>query len=195
MKISCNARNVEKTLSYAGEELRRYLEQMLKGEEGVFSVSLAVEAAEGNDAFAVRMTESGGCITGNNPRSVLLGVYDYLHHLGCRFLSPVKETEVIPEITRDRLPAQYEKRASFKHRGVCIEGANSVENVLDFIDWLPKNGYNSFFLQFKVPYVFLSRWYHHDKNPYAAAEAYTMADAIAHMALFEQEMEKRSLIL
>ena len=195
MKITYSTRNVEKTLSFAGEELCRYLEQMLRHEEGVFSVSLAVDAAEGNDAFAVCMTRSGGSVTGNNPRSVLLGVYDYLHHLGCRFLSPVKKTEVVPAITRDRLTARYEKKASFKHRGVCIEGANSVENVLDFIDWLPKAGYNSFFLQFKVPYIFLARWYHHDKNPYAAAEDYTMDDAKAHMALFEQEMEKRSLIL
>ena len=195
MEIVCMTRNVEKTLSFAASELQRYLEQMLGSEEGVFSVSLAVDAAEGNDAFAVDMTRSGGTITGNNPRSVLLGVYDYLHHLGCRFLTPVKETEVIPQIRPEQLPARYEKCASFKHRGVCIEGANSVENVLDFIDWLPKAGYNSFFLQFKVPYIFLSRWYHHDKNPYAEAEDYTMDDAQAHAVQFERELAKRSLIL
>lgn len=195
MKILCEIRNAEKTLSFAGNELCRYLEQMLGGEEGVFSVSLAVEHRDCPDAFAVDMSESGGTITGNNPRGVLLGVYDYLHHLGCRFLTPVKETEMIPQITRRVLPARYEKQASFKHRGVCIEGANSVENVLDFIDWLPKVGYNSFFLQFKVPYIFLSRWYHHDKNPYAPAESYTMDDARQAMSLFQQEMEKRGLLL
>ena len=172
------------------------MKQILKGEEGVFSVSLAVsDCMEILDGFSVNMDIDGGTIVGSNPRSVLLGVYDYLHHLGCRFLSPVKETEVIPQITRDQLPAQYEKTASFKHRGVCIEGANSVENVLDFIDWLPKVGYNSFFLQFQVPYIFLSRWYHHDKNPLREAENYTMEDAKKHMHLFEQEMAKRSLLL
>lgn len=54
------------------------------------------------------------------------------------------------------------KTASLRHRGVCIEGADSLENILDFIDWLPKMGYNSFFLQFKLPYTFMARWYHHE---------------------------------
>ena len=194
MEIVLTLRNLEQTVSFAGSELRRYLSRMLP-EEGVFSVSLDVSGRDGNDAFLVEMEEDGGSITGNNPRSVLLGVYDYLHHLGCRFLTPVKETEVVPQICRNKLPARYEKKASFKHRGVCIEGANSVENVLDFIDWLPKVGYNSFFLQFKVPYIFLSRWYHHDKNPYAAAEDYTMADARKAMERFQREMKKRGLLL
>lgn len=195
MEIRFNTRNIEQTVSFAGQELCRYLQQMLRDEEGVFSVSLAVAVAEGNDAFSVDVDTHGGTITGNNARSVLLGVYDYLHHLGCRFLTPVKQTEVIPQITSDKLPARYEKTASFKHRGVCIEGANSVENVLDFIDWLPKAGYNSFFLQFQVPYIFLSRWYHHNENPLVEAEPYTMEDAAKHMVLFEQAMKKRALIL
>lgn len=196
MEIVYQLRNIEKTLSFAGEEFCRYVKQMLPGEEGVLSVSLAVsDCTKSLDGFSVNMDIHGGTIVGNNPRSVLLGVYDYLHHLGCRFLSPVKETEVIPKITRDQLSAQYEKTASFQHRGVCIEGANSVENVLDFIDWLPKAGYNSFFLQFQVPYIFLSRWYRHDKNPLREAENYTMEDARKHMVLFEQEMAKRSLLL
>ena len=195
MEIILTLKNIEQTVSFAGDELRRYLQQMLKGEEGVFSVSLGVEHREGNDGFAVDLGCDGGTITGVNARSVLLGVYDYLHHLGCRFLTPIKETEVIPLISRDQLPTRYEKMASFKHRGVCIEGANSVENVLDFIDWLPKVGYNSFFLQFQVPYIFLSRWYHHDENPLVEAENYTMEDAKKHMKLFEQEMARRSLLL
>ena len=194
MTITFTTKNIEKTLSFAGDELCRYLQLMLP-DESAFSVSLAVEPRDGNDAFRIAMTRSGGSITGSNARSVLLGVYDYLHHLGCRFLTPVKETEVIPRITTEKLPAHYEKHASFKHRGICIEGANSVENILDFIDWLPKVGYNSFFLQFKVPYIFLSRWYHHDENPLKDAEPYTIADAIVHMTQLEQEISKRSLLL
>ena len=195
MDILVQTRNSEKTLSFAGEELRRYLAQMIR-EEGVFSVSLQVGLPEETmDSFAVEMDANGGTITGSNPRSVLLGVYDYLHHLGCRFLTPIKETEVIPQIGVEKLSASYGKTASFRHRGVCIEGANSIENVLDFIDWLPKVGYNSFFLQFKVPYIFLSRWYHHDKNPIARAEDFTMADAEKCLKLFQQEMAKRDLLL
>ena len=58
-----------------------------------------------------------------------------------------------------------ERTASLRHRGVCIEGANSLENILDFIDWLPKVGFNSFFLQFTEPFIFLNRWYDHINNP------------------------------
>ena len=196
MKILCDVRNIEKTISFAGKELCRYLEQMLQDEEGVFSVSLSVaDCSSELDGFWVNMDADGGSITGKNPRSVLLGVYDYLRYLGCRFLSYVKETEVIPKVSREKLAAAYEKTASFGHRGVCIEGADSVENVLDFIDWLPKAGYNSFFLQFQVPYIFLSRWYHHDENPLAQPEKFTMTDAVACMKQFEQAMELRGLLL
>ena len=104
----------------AGDELRRYLTRMLNAEEGVFSVSLAVEHREGPDAFTVDMDCSGGTIIGSNARSVLLGVYDYLRRLGCRFMTPVKETEVIPRIVRESLPARYKKQASFKHKCLNI---------------------------------------------------------------------------
>lgn len=148
-----------------------------------------------NDSFRVNVTAEGGMITGNCPRSVLLGVYDYLHYLGCRFLMPGREGEHIPRITKEKLPADYAKTASFYHRGVCIEGADSFENVREFIDWLPKVGYNSFFLQFKVPYAFLARWYHHEKNPYREAESFTYEDARRCMKLLEAELKKRDLLL
>ena len=35
-----------------------------------------------------------------------------------------------------------------RHRGITIEGAVSVENVLELIDWAPKAGFNSYFTQF-----------------------------------------------
>jgi len=197
MRIITDLRNTEQTVSFAGEELARYLERMLPGEEGVFSVSLEVSpsGSEDTDSFSVGLSEHGGTITGNNSRSVLLGVYDYLRHLGCRFLSPGRENEVVPTVTRKALPARYTRRASFRHRGVCIEGGNSLENVLDFIDWLPKLGCNSFFIQFKVPYIFLSRWYHHDRNPYREAEPFTMEDAERCMEQMEEAMTRRSLLL
>ena len=85
MEIKFESSNTEQTVSFAGQELCRYLEQMLEGEEGVFSVFLTVDSREGADSFSVNTGAFGGTITGNNPRSVLLGVYDYLQYLGCRF--------------------------------------------------------------------------------------------------------------
>ena len=183
-------------LAFAAGELEAYLTRML-GAEGI---GLTVRLSAGTEAdvaetFSVSMGPEGGSIAGSCPGAVLLGVYDYLRHLGCRFLGPGKQCEIVPAVTRADLTACYERRASFRHRGVCIEGADSRENVLDFIDWLPKAGYNSFFLQFKNPYAFLKRWYHHERNPLREAEAYTAADAERDMAVFETEMKRRGLLL
>lgn len=192
---------------YAAKELDAYLCRMLPElKDDNRTIRLAVEAkAAGerceeiydreNDSFRVVMTAAGGVIAGNRPRSVLLGVYDYLHYLGCRFLMPGREGEYVPRITCEKLWADYEKTASFYHRGVCIEGADSFENVREFIDWLPKVGFNSFFLQFKVPYAFFARWYHHEQNPYREAESFTYEDARRCMKLLEAELKKRDLLL
>lgn len=183
------------TLRFAAGELERYLGKMLAAEEGALGVSLEVRPDEAPDRFAVALDETGGSVTGNSPRSVLLGVYDCLRRLGCRFLGPGTQREVVPPLKKSALSVRYEHTASFRHRGVCIEGADSRENVLDFIDWLPKAGYNSFFLQFKSPYAFLKRWYHHEGNPLVPAEPYTPEDAGWDMALFERELKRRGLLL
>ena len=184
-------------LVFAAAELKEYLERMLAEEAGVWAAVLAVRPggpAE-TDRFSVRLTPDGGYLTGNSGRAVLLGVYDLLRRLGCRFLAPGRENEIVPLIRREALALDYEHQASFRHRGVCIEGANSRENVLNFIDWLPKAGFNSFFLQFKVPYTFYARWYHHEKNPLRQRSPYSPADAAADMEGAERELRKRGLLL
>lgn len=193
MKVVYDAASSQ-TVSFAASQLEAYLTAMLPPHPAC-TIHLTVTGEDVLDGFTVRMGQDGGEISGVNDRSVLLGVYDYLHHLGCRFLAPGKASEVVPRITPDALPAQYEKKASFRHRGVCIEGADSVENILDFIDWLPKVGYNSFFLQFKVPYAFLERWYNHRFNPTLEPQGYTVEDAQRDMVVLEQAMKLRGLLL
>lgn len=186
----------QEVLAFASRELEAYLTRMLPEEDLELAVTLqAGDIADGRESFAVDMTERGGSITGSCPRAVLLGVYDYLRRLGCRFLGPGKQWETVPAASREKLAVRYEKQAAFRHRGVCIEGADSRENVLDFIDWLPKAGYNSFFLQFKTPYAFLKRWYRHENNPLREPEAYTERDAERDMAVFEEETKRRGLLL
>lgn len=168
----------DETLAFAARELADYLTRMLPRttvinqsqgscEKADLSIFLTVSPTDKpeEDSFRIHIQKETGEIVGSNSRSVLLAVYHYLHTLGCRFLAPGKQYEVIPAITEDQLYVSYAKKASFRHRGACIEGSNSLENVLDFIDWLPKLGYNSFFLQFRTPYIFLGRWYHHENNP------------------------------
>ncbi len=180
----------------AAGELERYLGRMLS--QGGGQVRIRLETADrrnGPDQFQVRMTPTGGGITGNRPRSVLLGAYDYLRRLGCRFLGPGKECEIVPSAAPETLAMNYEETASFRHRGVCIEGADSRENILNFIDWLPKAGYNSFFLQFKSPRAFLARWYEHQRNPLRKPEPLTDADIRRYAEEFRQAVKERDLML
>lgn len=193
MKISCDA-GAARAVRFAAGELERYLGRMLPAPPAL-TIRLLSVGQDPVDGFSVRIGPDGGEIRGANDRSVLLGVYDYLHRLGCRFLAPGADGEVVPRIAPDQLPADYERRASFRHRGVCIEGADSRENILDFIDWLPKVGYNSFFLQFKTPYAFLARWYQHLENPLLTPEPYTVPDAVRNMELLEEALKKRGLLL
>ncbi len=190
-------RSGTEALAFAAQELKDYLERMLSAEEGCWSAALTVAgcADTAADWFEVQLSPEAGSVAGSSGRAVLLGVYDLLRRLGCRFLAPGKENELVPHIRRADLALGYVHQASFCHRGVCIEGANSRENVLDFIDWLPKAGYNSFFLQFKVPYTFFARWYHHERNPLREAEPYEVSDAVADMECAEQALRRRGLLL
>lgn len=182
------------TMAFAAGELERYLRRMLSGAPlPPIRLSLEGSGEEERERFTADLTPQGGVVTGSNSRSVLLGVYQLLRALGCRFLGPGRE--VVPAIRPEQLCAHLAVTPSYRHRGVCIEGANSRENVLNFIDWLPKVGFNSFFLQFTVPYTFLARWYHHEGSSFLSPESYTMDDAARDAALFEAALKKRGLLL
>lgn len=211
MKIAINFPPII-SAEFAAEELSRCLTRMMPcvvvynnsvAADLTFDLSVASceDAVSGQDftaacdSFRICVNGRHGHITASNPRSILLGVYDYLHTLGCRFPAPGRQYEILPSISADGLNVSYYKRASFAHRGVCIEGADSLENIIQYIDWLPKIGYNSFFLQFKTPYSFLARWYHHENNPLLQKESFTPQDAASCMEVLTKEITKRGLIL
>ena len=195
----------DRTLAYAASELKKYLERMLEGAEVTVNAAKPswplylkiVEAPEiRNDHFDIQTGPEGGRITGNNARSVLIGVYHYLYLLGCRFLGPGRDMELVPQIKDvSSLYRSYSHTASYYHRGVCIEGSESLENALDFIDWLPKMGYNTCFIQFQIPYTFFARWYHHEANPLIAPEEFTAQDAARYSDIMTEELKKRGLLL
>lgn len=148
-----------------------------------------------DDAFEVEVNEDTGVIAGQNERSVLLGVYAYLTEIGCRFLKPGTEYEIVPQKAQaEDFYASLLRRASLRHRGICIEGADSIENILDTIDWLPKVGYNSFFLQFKYPHEFMRRWYSHVNNPTLGGEDWSLTKSIAADKVFDEAMKDRGLL-
>lgn len=204
--------STDQTLLFSSQELSSYLKKMLPQAHiqttsalvschkpdiciSLFTDDKALDTDK-NDSFQIHITTDGGYIKGTNSLSVLIGVYHYLYLLGCRFLGPTPDCEIIP-ILKDPLLLfqQASHTASFKHRGICLEGANSLENIVSTINWLPKLGYNSFFLQFQIPYTFLARWYQHEGNPQKKAVPFSHEDAALMTKEIVSEIKKRGLTL
>ena len=189
-----------RTLQFAGEELVKHLNMLsLRCDEysgAAVTLRLLPDPDPEQDVYHYIVCEQESLFEGSNPRSVLLAVYDYLRRLGFVFYIPGQDGTHVPEITDSRmlLSPEVRKEASFRHRGVCIEGADSLENVLDFIDWLPKNSYNSFFLQFKKPDTFFERWYNHFNNPLVSPEHPDRTDLDAMEAKITDAIVLRDLI-
>lgn len=157
-----------------------------------YDIDYILEPKEGNDWFRADLEDGKGTITANTPIALLIGLYRYLNHAGLRFLRPGRENEFWPD--HSDLSWHTEETASYKHRGVCIEGADSFKNITDFIDWLPKISMNSFFIQFENPYSFLKRWYEHEFNPYQEKEPFSSEIAQEMSDRIDQEISKRGLI-
>lgn len=160
------------TLAFAERTLRDHLALLPEGWGRNFEIATGLSGG-GDYSYCVR--DGKARFTGSTPGNVLLGVYDYLRSIGFVFLYPGKGGTYVPDLRKPE-DLEAEKKdftASYAHRGICIEGADSLEETLDFIDWLPKNGFNAFFLQFQKPDIFFERWYLHTYNPSLPPEALT----------------------
>ena len=95
-------------VDYAAEELKKYLRMMMP-EAGDITIEYKPDAKGGfrlglmqdfsldvsdvedttlDDILYIDTDTEGGIIAGDNPRSVLLAVYEYLRQNGCRWLFP-----------------------------------------------------------------------------------------------------------
>lgn len=100
--------------------------------------------------------------------------------MGCRFIRPGKDGEVIVKRSITDCSVNKSYRSENRYRGVCSEGAISEQNVIDMIEWLPKVGMNSYFLQFFDGHLFFEKWYKHKNNPVLKAEKYSVAQSVIH---------------
>lgn len=150
-----------------------------------------------NDLIQINLSGGKGKIKSNTQVGLLIGIYRFFSEFGVRYLRPGRENEyIVKGNTEDFLNKKINisEEASFKHRGICIEGADSFENVKSFIDWLPKIGLNSFFVQFENPYIFFKRWYDHELNPYLKKDEFN-ADISQKMSdLIDEEIFKRGIV-
>ncbi|WP_304744125.1 hypothetical protein, partial [Dubosiella newyorkensis] len=143
-------------------EQKQFLEREIKDylirrfhEDVDSKIELRIETNEkALDSYSIQMEGPSGSITSNTFVGLLNGWYRYLEEMGVRFVRPGKDREVFLENVDLNKKMEVELSPAYFHRGVCIEGADSFENLKDFIDWLPKIGMNSFFIQFENPYSF-----------------------------------------
>lgn len=196
----------DRTSRFAMEELTAYLTRMDPSLElsetsdpdtALIHLSVNGEMPEGagvDEAIEVHAAGGRADISGNCPRALLLAVYRFLDAAGCRFLRPGAAYEFVPQKEFSRITVDLQEKPSFRHRGVCIEGADSLENIIDFISWLPKVGYNSFFIQFENPYSFLKRWYEHEFNPYMEKEPFSVEAAQKMSDMVDEEISRRGLL-
>ena len=207
---ACN----NQTVLFAAEELKKYIARMdcnikpviLKTDKKTFQDTIAlyvetnkdqlptVENAELDDAYKIDITDGKGSICGNNARSVLLGVYRFLTVLGCNWPRAGADGEFIPKKDLKNCQVSLRDKASYRHRGVCIEGNSSYEHVMNMIEWLPKVGMNSYFTQFMVPFHFFNIWYNNDYNPYFKHESITVDEVKAMVKALVAEVKKRGLL-
>ena len=203
-------------LAYAGSQLKKYIECMTDRHATVVQASSydadeealylgLPDAMPGSnlpgvadpafdDAVAIEINGLKGAIVGSNPRSVLIGVYRYLSACGCRWIRPGPDGEFIPRVDLSDKSVEVCEAASYRHRGICIEGAVSYEHVRDIIEWAPRVGFNNYFIQFREGYTFFDRWYAHTDNPVREPEAFSVDRAKALVSRIGEEIKKRDLL-
>lgn len=147
-----------------------------------------------DDAICIQIREGHGFIAGANPRSCLLAVYRLLRELGCRFLRPGPDGERVPPIDWAKADIDVDETPSYRHRGVCIEGSVSLEVLRAIIDWLPKNGLNAYFIQFREAFTFFDRWYGNTDPRHPRRERKDIEEIRGLVAAGIAEIERRGLI-
>jgi len=207
-KITSNS-----VVDYAAEELKKYLRMMMP-EAGDVIVKYAPEAKDGfrlglmqdfgldvsdaeepelDDILYFDCDEKGGVIAGDNPRSVLLAVYEYLRQNGCRWLYPGVDGEFIP--MQDIVPVKYRFKPSCRYRGQCNEGAESQQAMMETIEFTPKIGMNVYMLEFRIPTPYYKTYYTHASNDdNRVPEPITDTTVLQWKRQCETEIAKRGLM-
>lgn len=200
--------NDSQILSFAFSEFRRLLcdmdrnasvERASELSDNVLSFSICPEHFSVNDpvlddGYQISISNVSGVIAAPNERSILLGVYRFFSELGCLFSRPGKDGEIVPHADSRTFSVEVDELAAYRHRGLCIEGSNSFENVAEMIDYLPKIGCNTYFFQFFVPYEFFDRWYGHSSNPDFISTPLGKRSVECFLADYEQMLKKRGIL-
>ncbi len=141
-------------MSFAASELQGYI-QKISGSaipideelDLLLVISLQVDNTISitNDAFEIDIKPDRIELIGSNERSVLYAVYALLEKVGCMWVYPGEEGEVIPSLSTVALPIdKWSEQASIEHRGLALYELHhpTVDLGLEMIDWMAKNRFN-----------------------------------------------------
>ena len=190
----------ESVIAFAREELQKYLQlldisaNLTLGLFHDFGLQADVRDPVLDDAIAISVKDRKGYIAGCNGRSVLMGVYRLLEQWGIRWVRPGPNGTYIPAAATV-CDVQLLERPEKRHRTMCIEGAVSIENVLDMIEWLPKVGFNGYYIQFSDAFIFFDRWYSHRQSPVKEPEPFSYEKAREYVERMTDEIKKRGMLL
>lgn len=148
-----------------------------------------------DDAVYVDIDGLSGVIAGSNPRSVLMAVYRFLRELGCFWAYAGREGEYVPVKDVSDAKVKLYERASHRHRGISDCGGFGVKEFLDFVEWLPKLGYNSFFPEGFSQGGTIRGFYKHSSNPSLDGRRTTEAEEKAFDEMYVREVKKRGMLL
>ncbi len=185
-------------VEFADAELRKYLDILGLTADiklGLYSqIGSDYADSEEEDGYEIKLTGGKGYIAASNERSVLFGVYRLLHELGIRFIRPGNGGTYYPKSAK-MTDLDISSRAAKKYRVMCIEGAVSVEDVLDMIEWLPKVGFNGYYIQFSDAFIFFDRWYSHRNNPIKSPEPIDYDTCRGFVRRITEEAKRRGILV
>lgn len=186
---------------FAAEEFCRLMKRMdpdcvaeISAEAACLSIGVDSTMDPEEDRIAISVRNCGGRIVGSNPRSVLVAVYQFFTECGCGFVRPDRDGEYVPQKNSAELCVELSECAAYRHRGICIEGTVSYENIVQIVDWAPKVGMNTYFTQFFTPYTFFDRWYSHVYNPWRLPTPVSRETVDRFVKDYQRELDKRGLL-
>ncbi len=200
------------TVDFSAEELKKYL-RMIMPRCGEISITYAPNAADGfklglmadfgldmsdaeditlDDIIYIDTDENSGIIAGSNPGALLIAVYRYLRFQDCRWLFPGIDGEYIP-LKNNLQPVKYRKKADYRYRGQCNEGAEFQQSMIETIDFTPKIGMNTYMIEFDIPYIYYRRYYNHEKSSIRNSESVSYEQVLQWKRQCEVEIQKRGL--
>ena len=183
-----------KTIDYAKNELKKYYKSVTGCDDVPIRLVVKKEGNEFDDLIDINVVKGEGEIKGSNERAVLIGVYKYFYELGCRFIRPGKDGEIIVKRDAGGCTVVKSYKPEYRYRGICSEGAISEENVKDMVEWLPKIGMNSYFVQFVDGHLFFEKWYAHKESSILKPEEYSVAESRKHYAAVVETIKRCGLI-